>query len=720
MAAQRDGDRAKLFTRRAFVLGGGMGMLVSALVGRMYYLQVLESDRYRTLAEENRFNMRLLPPPRGQIVDRFGVPLAVNRQNYRVNIIGEDILRRARTQDERDAAVDRTLDSLGRIIELSDYDRTRVLRELRRRRGFVPVTVRENLTWEEMARIQVNKPDLPGIAIDEGLTRHYPFSDHAAHLLGYVSSVSEEELTGDPLLELPGFRIGKQGVEKIYDLALRGHGGTSRVEVNAVGRVIDEFTVEEARPGAEVPLTIDVRLQEFCARRLASDSAAAVVMDVHTGEVLALASMPAYDPNVFTRGLTSAEWQELISSPRSPLSNKAIAGQYSPGSTFKMVVALAALEAGVIKPDQTVFCPGHMTLGGHRFHCWKRGGHGSVNLVNALAQSCDVYFYEVARRCGIDRVAEMARRFGVGEVLDIGLPGERPGLMPSKAWKTATLGESWHQGETLVAGIGQGYVLATPLQLATMTARIANGGLAVQPTLSRVARRPTDADGAAADGSDAPEAAAAASAADPAFLKVAKANLDMVRRGMYEVSNGARGTARRSGIPVEGWVMSGKTGTTQVRRISLRERETGVRSEDELPWELRNHALFVCYAPEDAPRYAVAVIIEHGGGGSSAAAPVARDLMLETLRLDPSRKRPEDVVEVADLPPDIRRYMEEAHENMRIASMPPEPEVPPEGTPADTPANPQDQAPVAAAPKPPAGERGNGSGSRGASREGQQ
>ncbi|GEO82671.1 penicillin-binding protein 2 [Pararhodospirillum oryzae] len=647
---QRDGDRSKLFTRRAAVLGGVQSLLVSALVGRLYYLQVVESDRYKTMAEDNRFNLRLIPPPRGFIVDRFGDPLAINRQNYRVSLIAEDILRRARTSSERDAAVAVTLDALGRIVPLSDYDRVRVLRDMKRRRAFVPVTIRENLTWEEMASIQVNKPTLPGIIIEEGLTRFYPKGPLAAHLLGYVSSVSEEELTGDPLLELPGFRIGKQGVEKVYDLVLRGQSGTSRVEVNAVGRVMDEQTTEEARSGREVTLTIDMRLQEFASRRLQDESASVVVMDIHTGEILALASMPAYDPNAFTRGLTSQEWQALMANPRSPLTNKAIGGQYSPGSTFKMVVALAGLEAGVIKPHQTVFCPGHMQLGSHRFHCWKRGGHGSLDMVEALAQSCDVFFYEVARRCGIDRIADMARRFGIGEPVSLGLPGERTGLMPNRAWKSATMGDVWHQGETLNAGIGQGYVLTTPLQLAVMTSRLVNGGLKVDPILSRMPTKPS------------PEGFLAANAADPAppaSMGIAKMHLDVVRAGMMAVVNGARGTARAAAIPVPGWEMGGKTGTTQVRRISMRERETGVRSQDELPWELRNHALFVCYAPESAPRYALALCVEHGGGGSSAAAPIARDIMLETLRLDPSRLRPGEEIPVSALPPRARALLEE-------------------------------------------------------------
>ena len=352
MIINRDNDRIRLFNRRAVVLGGGQALLISALVGRMYYLQVVEADRYRMLAEENRINLRLLPPPRGRVLDRFGEPLAVNRQNFRVLVVSEQT---------RDLAA--TLDALAAVIDLSDYDRERVQKEVRRRRSFVPVTVRENLNWEEMARIQVNAPDLPGVIVDEGLTRHYPQNQTAAHVLGYVSSVDEDDLTGDPLLQLPGFRIGKAGMEQKFDIALRGAGGTSQVEVNALGRVIRELERKEGEAGTDLMLTLDERLQRFAAERLGAESAASVVMDIHTGEVLVMASTPSYDPNAFNRGLTQREWNALSSDPRAPMTNKAISGQYSPGSTFKMVVALAALEQGAIAPEQTVFCKGHTDLG---------------------------------------------------------------------------------------------------------------------------------------------------------------------------------------------------------------------------------------------------------------------------------------------------------------------------------------------------------------------
>jgi penicillin-binding protein 2 len=606
----RDVERQKLFTRRTALLAGGKAVLLSALVGRLYYLQVVESENYRTLAEENRINLRLLAPPRGRIVDRLGRPLAVNRQNYQVVVVAEQ------AND-----IEATLDALGRIIDISDGERRRVLRDVGRKRKFVPVPVRGNLDWESVAQIEVNAPDLPGIAIDEGQSRHYLHGEDFAHVLGYVAPVSENEINGDPLLELPGFRIGKAGIEKVYDLSLRGNGGSSEVEVNAVGRVIRELNRKEGEPGTDITLTIDMDLQRLATQRLEGESGAAVVLDVRTGDVLALVSTPGFDPNAFNRGLSNEEWQALISNPRAPLANKAIAGQYAPGSTFKVAVALAGLEKGAINPNTTVKCWGRTRLGNAYFHCWKRGGHGPVQLHDALTQSCDVYFYEVAKRVGVDRISAMARRLGLGQTLGLDLPGERTGLLPTRDWKLATIGVPWQMGETLISGIGQGYVLATPLQLAVMTARIANGGRAVTPRIARGAPPPEGAE---------PEQ-------PPDDLGLVPGHLQLVRAGMIDVVNGRRGTARASAIKEPGMEMAGKTGTSQVRRISKAEREAGVFKNEDLPWKRRDHALFVGYAPVDAPRYAVAVVIEHGGGGSKAAAPVARDILTMAQKLDTLR-----------------------------------------------------------------------------------
>jgi penicillin-binding protein 2 len=598
---RRDADREKSFARRSVVLASGKLLLFGALAGRLYQLQVLESSRYQTLAEDNRINLQLLAPPRGRILDRTGRPLAVNELSYRVLLVAEQA-----------GNVDAVLDTLDHILELDDGERQRILREIGRRRRFLPVTVRDNLTWEEVVRIEVNAPELPGVSIDETQSRRYPHGDTCAHVVGYVAAVSEGEDAEDPLLQLPDFRIGKGGIEKAYDRQLRGRGGRSEVEVNAYGRIIRELARREGRPGADVVSTIDLDLQRRALDLLQGESGAIVLMDVHSGEVLALASNPTFDPNPFARGLTAEEWRALVASPRKPLTNKAIAGQYAPGSTFKMAVALAGLERGVITPATRVSCGGSVGLGNARFHCWKRGGHGSVNLHQALVQSCDVYFYEVASRVGVDRISAVAHKLGLGRTLDLDVPGERIGLLPTRDWKLAAVGEPWQAGETLITGIGQGYVLATPLQLAVMTARLVNGGLEVMP---RLARSPADHGvGGAAD--------------RPRDLGFSAKHLKLVVAGMIDVVNSRGGTARAVAIRERGLEMGGKTGTSQVRRISRAERAAGVTKNEQLPWHRRDHALFVGFAPTHAPRYAVAVIIEHGGGGSKAAAPRARDMLL--------------------------------------------------------------------------------------------
>jgi penicillin-binding protein 2 len=610
----RDTDRHKLFSRRVAVLGGGKLLLLSALVGRMYYLQVVESERYKTLADDNRINYRLLAPPRGHIVDRFGRSMAINQENHQVVLSFEG----AKATDIRS-----TLESLTAMIPLSDGDKRRVLREMRRRRSFVAITLKENLNWEEVARVEVNAPDLPGVAIDVGQTRFYPHGPEVAHVLGYVAAVSEKEIDGDPLLELPGFRIGKSGIEKIHDLALRGAGGASQVEVDAIGRVMRELERREGQAGAEVSLTIDLELQKMVTRRLKDHSGAVVVMDAHNGDVLSMVSSPSFDPNAFNTGLSVQNWQALISNPRAPLTNKAIAGQYPPGSTFKMVVALAALERGIITPSSQVVCSGSVELGDAEFHCWKKHGHGTVDLMKGISQSCDVYFYDIARRLGIDRISAMARRLGFGGRLGLDLPGEQKGLMPTKRWKRKAVGSTWQQGETLIAGIGQGYVLATPLQMAVMTARLVNGGYAVVPHLTRSVSTLTGTSVMVQE--------------EIASLGIARRHLKAVNDAMAEVVNGPMGTARKSKIQQAGFEMGGKTGTSQVRRISKAERDLGVRKNKELPWEQRDHSLFVGYAPLNAPRYVVAVVIEHGGGGSKTAAPIARDILYEAQVRDAAR-----------------------------------------------------------------------------------
>ena len=606
-------ERDKTFTRRSLIVGGGMTALLSTLVARMYYLQVMEADRFLTMAEENRINLRLIRPSRGSILDRFGEPLAVNRQNFRALIVAEDA-----------GEVEETLDRFSQIVALDQETRERIIRDIRRKRKFVPVTMRDNLTWDQVSRLEVNAPNLPGINIEVGETRHYPYRSLTSQVIGHVGAVSEKELTGDPVLELPGFRIGKKGVERQNDLALRGTAGRRQVEVNAMGRVIRELNRDDALPGSDTVLTIDAKLQVFAQQRMMGEkSASAVVMDVHSGEVLALASVPSFDPELFVRGLSTQQWRNLINDPLGPLNNKAISGLYNPGSTFKMLVAIAALESG-IGPGYTVYCPGHMRLGNHRFHCWRRWGHGKLDMRDALKQSCDVWYYDVAWKVGIEKIAEVARRFGLGERVGIDLPGERGGVVPTKAWKLANIGEPWQGGETLVNAIGQGFVLTSPLQLAVMTARLVNGGKAVTPRLTRgfhledpLAKEHPPVQGPFPD------------------IGVSEHHLALMRDAMDAVVNERRGTARGSKIEEEGFEMGGKTGTSQVRRITKEERAAGVIKNEDLPWHRRDHALFVGYAPIKAPRYCCSVVVEHGGGGSKVAAPIARDLLLEAQRRDP-------------------------------------------------------------------------------------
>lgn len=603
-----ESEHTKVFTRRAFVVLAGQGALLGVLGARLAWLQVFEGPRYKTLSDKNRINMKILAPARGHIVDRFGVPLAVNSSNFRVLVV-----------PEQTSSVEKSLRALQTVVDFPEKDLQNALKASKRSSKFVPVEIMDDLSWEDVATIEVNLPDLPGISTDVGERRNYPFGEAAAHLVGYVGAVSKSELGEDPLLRLPGFVIGKSGLEKSFDIDLRGEKGTSEVEVNVVGREVRELRNQPGKPGRRVVLTADGELQRFMQARLAQErSASAVVMDAVTGAVYALVSSPGFDPNTFTGGIPLALWEELLDNPAHPLTNKAVAGLYPPASTFKMITALAGLKAGVITPGKGVFCKGVYEFGNGRFHCWKKSGHGTVDLVHALLYSCDTYFYDLATKVGIDRIAEMARVFGLGERLGFELTEERAGLVPDQKWKRARTGKSWMPGETIVTSIGQGSLLTTPLQLAVMTARMVNGGRAVRPWVT--------AEGLAANRM--PEGGWP-------LLDVNQEHLTVVKRGMDMVVNEPGGTAYSSRIPDPVMAMGGKTGTAQVRRITMAQRLANVRNED-LSWEQRHHALFVGYAPLHAPRYVCSVVVEHGIGGSRTAAPIARDLLLEVQKRDPA------------------------------------------------------------------------------------
>ncbi|HCU58846.1 MAG TPA: penicillin-binding protein 2 [Alphaproteobacteria bacterium] len=435
---------------------------------------------------------------------------------------------------------------------------------------------------------------------------------YTAHFLGYVGAVNQAEMNDEPLLSVPGFKIGKAGLEKLWEKKLRGKGGNVKLEVNAYGRVMKEIERQNGVEGKTIHLTVDARLQKVAQDAFGDESGAAVVLDVHSGEILAFVSVPSFDPNLFTTGISVKDWQDLLSNERKPLTNKAVSEHYSPGSTFKIVVALAALEAGVIDENTRFNCTGAMSLGNHKFHCWKHSGHGSLNVVEALKHSCDIFFYETALKLGINKIAEMARLLGFGSDFELGFDNMQKGIVPDKEWKEKYLKSKWQQGETVIAGIGQGYVLATPLQLVTMLARVVNGGFEVAPQFTKLSLK------------------------DKAKIKklpIHQKNIEIVKKGMYEVVNGEGGTARRAYFNLNGTKMGGKTGTTQVRRISMAERQSGIIRDENLVWKLRNHALFVGYAPHDKPKYAVAVIVEHGSSGSGVAAPIASKILKAAIEL---------------------------------------------------------------------------------------
>ena len=595
----------KRLTRRALVLGGMQLAFAGGLAARMRYMQVEQADQYRLLAEENRINIRLIPPTRGRIYDRNGQVIAQNSPSYRIVIVREDA-----------GDVDKVIADLARLIPLKEDEIERAKTEMRRTAPFLPVTLADQVTWEDISKVAINAPALPGVTPEVGLTRQYPRYEDFAHVVGYVGPVSDYDLSKmedpEPVLMIPRFQIGKVGLEAKKEDLLCGKAGAKRVEVNATGRVMRELDRREGQPGADLQLTIDADLQEYAQARLAGESAAVVVIDCETGDLRAISSTPSFDPNLFVRGISVADYQALTQNNHRPLANKTVQGTYPPGSTFKMITALAALEAGVVGPGNTVYCPGYLKVGSRRFHCWKRGGHGTVDLETSLKRSCDVYYYDVALRVGIDRISDMARKFGLGIKHDLPMSAVAAGLAPNQEWKRRVHGQEWLIGDTANASIGQGYMLASPLQLAVMSARIATGR-AVTPRLIR-----------SVNGVEQPTG-------EGAPLDVNPRNLEQVRKAMFTVSNDRRGTAYRSRIIADEFRMAGKTGTSQVRNITKAERAAGVIRNEDLPWERRDHALFVSFAPYDNPKFAVAVVVEHGGGGSKAAAPVARDVMLQAL-----------------------------------------------------------------------------------------
>ena len=628
--------------RRGLLIGGLQLGFCGLLAWRMHHLQIEKAESFRLVADENRINLRLVPNQRGEIYDRNGVKLAGNEASYSVTMVAEDA-----------GDIDVIFERLSKLINLSPEDVERSKAELERSAKFLPVTITDRLEREDIEKIHSNAPLLPGINPDIAFSRIYPLGEIFAHVVGYVGPVSSRDLEiredPDPLLKIPRFQIGKVGVERELEATLRGKAGTKKVEVNALGRVMRELERKEGSKGANLKLTLDTNLQAYVRARLGTESASAVVLDCKTGEILAICSSPTYDPNKFVRGISFDDYGALRDDNHRPLASKTVQDAYPPGSTFKMVTILAALEAGIINHREKIRCNGHIEVSNRKFHCWKRDGHGNVDLVKSLRESCDVYYYELAQKVGIEKIAEVARILGLGQSFDIEMSAVTSGIVPDKIWKQKARSREWVVGDTVNSSIGQGYVLSSPLQLAVMIARIATGNEILPKLIKSV------------NGVEKEKI--------PDQINLNENNLNLIRKALFEVTNHKRGTAYHSRVLDKKSQIIGKSGTSQVRNISAVERTQGVLDNKDLPWEQRDHALFVNYAPYDDPKIAVSIVVEHGGSGSTVAAPIARDITLQAIYqgTPPITAYPvEDRARIYDQQRDLKKLMPKTTKSSKV------------------------------------------------------
>ena len=629
--------------RRNFMLIGGQTMLGLLLAGRLYQLQIAQNEGWARLSDSNQFNMRSVTPARGRIFDEKNRLLAGNTETYSLSIT---------PQHAGNLKV--AMRRIAQLVDLKDSEIEEIIKTAKSQAKFMPVTIKDELTQKDLSRLAIRSPLMNGVSFSKRYRRIYPQAHLTGHITGYVSPVTARELENEPRWgRLPNIRIGKVGVEYALEQELRGAPGLDRIEINSRGKAVRIINDKIPQPGKDARLTLNMEIQAYAYNRLRrgnsdvvkntndiqaalqgneelrqhfavgddlvlrdakerfvpGESGAAIVMDVRNGDVISMVSAPSYDPNQFSEKLLTRDWKRLSSHPRTPLLNRAISGLYAPGSTFKMVVAAAALEAGVISSKTRYKCEGSMEFGNRKFHCWFDDGHQSLNVMQALERSCDIYFYEIALKTGINRIHDMAKRLGLGAPSGLDLPFEKLGIMPNRDWKMENRGTVWTPGETIVAGIGQGFVLTTPMQLAVMTARLADGKRAITPRLFATNDDPVEF--------------------EP--LNVAPSVMKVIKKGMEDVLEGRLGTARRYDLDQHG--LAGKTGTVQVKRITKEQREAGIVDNIDRPWKERDHALFVAYAPRKNPRYAAVVVVEHGGSGSSMAAPIARDILAQTIKV---------------------------------------------------------------------------------------
>ena len=623
--------KADVINRRMFIIGAAKVIIFTGIIARLFSLQINENKKYLTLSDKNRIREWKLPQTRGNIVDYFGNVIAGNLKVYQLHIIPEQV-----------ESFNYLLSRLKVLLELSDKKISNILKNKKQLKPWESIIVSENLSWSEFVKVNNYLYDLAGAKPVMTISRNYPFNDIYTHVLGYVSQPNENDILQNEIIQerfVPGIKVGKLGLEKTLEKYLIGTNAIQRYEVNAYGKRINQLEYQKGKQGSKIRLTVDTEVQKLSAKLLENKAGSISVMDIYTGEVVAMYSSPSYNPNLFLFGISKDEWALIRNNPLKPLINKTLSGLYSPGSTIKPIVALSALENNIINTSFKVRCTGKTELYGQTFHCWKEKGHGLVGLNNAMKQSCDTYFYEIARLLGVDRLKVTAKKFGLGEkVLGEYFENEKKGLFPNTSWKKNNLGKGWVLGETLITGIGQGYIQTTPLQLCLMTAQIANGGYSIKPKII-VNNNPLNF----AQAKKAMEKQSLINSNTQLFKD--KKNIKIIQEAMFSSTNEIMGTSYRSRIDDPKYQFAGKTGTAQVKRISKRERELDLKLE-QIPYNDRDHALYVAYGPYKNPRYALSIIVEHGGSGSKAAAPMAKKLFKLIIDRDELREKQPNFEEI--------------------------------------------------------------------------
>ena len=599
----------KKINRRAAIYIGIKVLVFSAIVGRIYKLQVIDSEKYKTLAEENRIGLVIHMPLRGLIYDMEGMIVASNKVHYTLSMTSVHI-------NDLNALIIK----LNEFIKLDNQEVDLMKHIYANKNSTLPHIIKNTLNWEEVARVSTNLLNLDGIEVNSTNSRYYPTDEKYFHITGYISSVTNKELEKDNFYSYPGTQSGKTGVEFTCEKFLRGFPGTEEVEVNSKGKIVRQLSIKHSVKGSDVHLTMNSRLQEYTISRLESKIGAAVVIDAKNGNIISSVSNPSINPNIFSKYMSEEKWDIISGAPNSPLLNKSVQGLYPPGSIFKIVVALAALKYGVINSKEKIFCSGKYELGNEEFHCWKKTGHSNVNFIKAIAESCDNYFYEISLRLGIEKIYKEAINLGVGKVYELFLRQEL-GSVPNKNWKKKVHGESWQKGETLNTGIGQGFVLLTPVEMAIMTAIIVNGGNIIRPNIIKIIKGNNE------------DIKIDNTSIESKINFYSKDHLNLIKKGMFNAVNSRKGTAWKSRIEDKNYLIGGKTGTSQVRKISSEERESGIIKNEDLPWGKRDHALFIGFAPYEKPKFVTVVVIEHGGSGSKIAAPIGRDLLVASREI---------------------------------------------------------------------------------------